>query len=168
MSSSPLTFKLASRIHTNNSYPLADLSSSPLRNQQDVFNSQPNPFLETPPRPPNTSVIAPGPSGRSRVGLGVSISTLMSRERENEWREDVDKPLVSIVTFFNQNCVVCFLEGKPQYCDHLLENCPSKIFTKTNNAFYIFRTGLDFPTKMCYGCGLHTGVGFYFILIIQR
>jgi hypothetical protein len=135
--------------------------------QPDVFSSHFNSF-GTSHRPQMHSQLAslPGPSGRSRVGLGVSISTVMSRDQDNEWRESVDSPLSAMANFLTKNCVVCFLEGKTEYIYHRLENCSQSKIGKTDNDYYRFRMSFNYPTKMCYGCGLHTGVIFFFLPIL--
>jgi hypothetical protein len=163
MSSSPSdplgnTFTPAGRL-----YSAASFSSSPLPVQHQVLTSEADPFLETPDlQKPNTPVCVPGPSGRSRVGLGVAMSTIMSREEDNDWRDNIDKPLFDLVDFLRRNCVVCFLERDDEYQYHRVENCSKKSLPKTDNAYYQFRMELNFPVKMCYGCGLHTGVSLFY------
>jgi hypothetical protein len=162
--SSPALVPISKRLMSADS---SSLPSSPISVQHDVFSSsQPRGDSSGTPyhlRTNNTPTVLSGPSGRTRVGLGVSMSTLTSRQHDEEWRTTIDTPLCSVVSFLSKNCTICFLEGNQEYMHHRFENCTGGQLRKTDNDFFNFRTTFNYPTKVCYGCGLHTGVSFFFI-----
>jgi hypothetical protein len=163
MSSSPSIPFTPATLSSFGPNPLTSMDS-PMDIQYGLLSSSPSdPFVDKPSETPfrlhsERPVLISGSAGRNRVGLGVAMSTAMSCERENEWTENIDLPLSVTATYFSRKCVICFLAQNPEYEYHRSENCPSKKLHKQNNYFYSFRVGFDVPAKMCYGCGLHTGV----------
>ena len=114
-----------------------------------------------------------GSSGRSRVGLGVAMSAIQSHTHNNEWKNEIEDPIYQLLEFFQKNCFVCFLVGpenstggKRQYSRHRTDSCPTNRLRKGDPDYYAFRTLMNYPSGMCYGCGMHTGViiFIYFLL----
>lgn len=142
-------------------------SSSPINPHDDVFSSptitQTSGFisahsLQTASRPQASSSICYGPSGLSQFGVSIAMSAKISQERDLEWTNNVDKALYALIHYFNKHCLICFLHNQHEYLYHRTSGCPSQLLSKSNDEFYTFCTSFNVPDKMCYGCGLHTGI----------
>ena len=99
-----------------------------------------------------------GPSGRSHVGLGVAMSTINSHIHDAEWKIEIEDPIYVLVKFFQRNCFICFLSKQSQYSRHRTDSCPTNCLRKGDPDYYSFQTSMNYPSGMCYGCGMPTGV----------
>jgi hypothetical protein len=127
----------------------------------DTPSRLPSRFYSHP--PPNLSIGRPNavPSGQSKVGVGVAMSAKMVMERQLEWQTQVDAPLLKLVQFFTDKCAICYIDGNREYRYHSSCVCSSRALARSSDAYHHFRTVFSKPDKMCFGCGLHTGMSIF-------